>query len=351
MTRITTGIRRAISCLIHRGSGPTGHFPFGRRGSSEQSVCGVIDIAGGDQPITSEDGDTTIVFNGEIYNYSELREELVALGHRFRTHCDTEVLLEAFREWDIECFSRLRGMFAAALLSESRKRQVLARDRMGIKPLYYGRLPGTNSCSLVPNWRRSLVHPEVPRRLNLTGLGFYLSLNYVPCPHTLVEGVDKLPPGHWMEWVDGRVTSGAYWQLRLDPQRDWTLESAKEALEGHLRGSVKEHLISDVPLGVWASGGLDSSTLLHYAAEQSTTRLKTFSVSFQGHSFDETRFFREVAKAYDTDHCELDLNPTLALTDAIEESAYYSDEPTADAGSIPLWVFIRRQHESTSRWC
>ncbi len=116
-------------------------------------------------------------------------------------------------------------------------------------------------------------------------------------------------------------------------------------MEGHLRRSVKEHLISDVPLGVWASGGLDSSTLLHYAAEQSTTRLKTFSVSFQGHSFDESRFFREVAKAYDTDHCELDLNPTLALTDAIEESAYYSDEPTADAGSVPLWFLSKATRE------
>ncbi|MEO8049409.1 MAG: asparagine synthase (glutamine-hydrolyzing) [Acidobacteriota bacterium] len=335
-------ICRAVSCLIHRGPDQQGTF------QSDNVSLGavrlrVIDIQGGDQPITSEDGDTTIVYNGEIYNHAELRDELVSLGHRFHSHCDTEVLLEAFREWDIDCFRRVRGMFAVALWSESRKRLVLARDRIGIKPLYYYRLG--EDLLFGSELKAILLHPEVPRRLNLTGLGFYLSLNYVPCPHTLVEGVNKLPPGHWMEWVDGRVESGAYWQLRLDPQQSWTLDSAKEALEGHLRQSVKEHLISDVPLGVWASGGLDSSTLLHYAAEQTSSRLKTFSVSFQGHSFDETRFFREVAQAYDTDHCELDLNPTLALTDAIEESAYYSDEPTADAGSVPLWFLSKATRE------
>ena len=299
--------------------------------------------SGGDQPITSADGDTTIVFNGEIYNYAELRDELSARGHHFRTRSDTEVLLEAFREWDTECFSRLRGMFGVALWSESRKRLVLARDRMGIKPLYYSHLG--EDLLFGSELKAILVHPEIPRHLDLTGLLYYLSLNYVPCPHTLVDSIKKLPPGHWLEWENGRVRSAAYWNLRIDPQSHWTLDSAKEALEEHLRRSLKEHLISDVPFGVWASGGLDSSTLLHYAAEQSSTPLKTFSVSFQGQSFDESRFFREVASRYGTDHHELDLNPTLDLADAIEQSAYYSDEPTADAGSVPLWFLSKATRE------
>lgn len=335
-------IRHATACIRHRGPDQQGTFH-----SSNISLGAVrlriIDLEGGDQPITSADGDITIVFNGEIYNYVELREELILRGHQFRTHSDTEVLLEAFREWDLECFGRLRGMFGVALWSESKCRLVLARDRLGIKPLYYYKLG--SDLLFASELKGILVHPEVARKLNLTGLGHYLSFNYVPCPHTLVEGVDKLPPGHWMEWVDGRLTSETYWQLRLEPQHHWTLESAKEALDSHLRESVKEHLISDVPLGVWASGGLDSSTLLHYASEQSSTKLKTFSVSFHGHGFDESRFFREVARVYATDHCELDLNSTLDLTGAIENAAYYSDEPTADAGAVPLWFLSKATKE------
>jgi asparagine synthase (glutamine-hydrolysing) len=331
-----------MSCLVHRGPDQQGEF-HSNTVSLGAVRLRVIDIAGGDQPITSADGDITIVFNGEIYNHQELRGDLISRGHRFRTHSDTEVLLESFREWDTECFSRLRGMFAVALWSESRKRLVLARDRLGIKPLYYYRLG--DDLLFGSELKAILVHPEVPRRLNLEGLAYYLSLNYVPCPHTLVEGVRKLPPGHWMEWRDGRLRSGAYWELRMDPQQSWTLESAKEALEGHLRRAVKEHLIADVPLGVWASGGLDSSTLLHYTVEQSSTRVKTFSVSFQGQSCDESRYFREVARTYGTDHCELDLNPTLALADVIAESSYYSDEPTADAGSVPLWFLSKATRE------
>ncbi|MGD0043272.1 MAG: asparagine synthetase B, partial [Isosphaeraceae bacterium] len=200
-----------MSCLVHRGPDQQGEF-HSNTVSLGAVRLRVIDIAGGDQPITSADGDITIVFNGEIYNHQELRGDLISRGHRFRTHSDTEVLLESFREWDTECFSRLRGMFAVALWSESRKRLVLARDRLGIKPLYYYRLG--DDLLFGSELKAILVHPEVPRRLNLEGLAYYLSLNYVPCPHTLVEGVRKLPPGHWMEWRDGRLRSGAYWELR-----------------------------------------------------------------------------------------------------------------------------------------
>ncbi len=304
----------------------------------------IIDLAGGDQPITADDGDTTIVFNGEIYNYQSLRKELSARGHRFHTKSDTEVVLHAFLEWDKDAFSRLRGMFAVALWTESEHRLVLARDRLGIKPLYQCRRG--QDIYFGSELKAILGNPEIERKLDLNGLNHYLSLNYVPCPDTLIEGIKKVPPGHWLEWRDGDVTSGAYWRLEMRPRGDWTLDSAKEELDRLLRESVREHLISDVPLGVWASGGLDSSTVLHYAAEASPSRLKTFSVSFSGRSCDESRYFREVAARYGTDHHEFDLNEELDIAGAVEGLLHYSDEPSADAGALPVWYLsqLSRRH-------
>ena len=306
----------------------------------------IIDLHGGDQPILSEDGDTAIVFNGEIYNHQELRSELEALGHRFYTHCDTETVLHAFLEWDAACFSRLRGMFAVGLWTKSTKRLVLARDRMGIKPLYFAHLAG--DLFFGSELKSILVHPEIDRQLCLRGLDCYLSLNYVPCPWTLIEGVQKLPPGQWMEWRDGKVSSGSYWQVPFGQIEEWTLEAARERLDGLLRASIREHLVSDVPLGMWLSGGIDSSTILHYAATESGSQLKTFSISFHGRSFDETRYIREMAQRYNTDHNELDLNPEVDLRGAVEEFAYYSDEPSADAGALPVWFLSKLSKTKTT---
>ena len=216
----------------------------------------------------------------------ELRRELEQRGHRFRTRTDTETVLEAFLEWDTDCFSRLRGMFAIALWTESRQRLVLARDRMGIKPLYIAR--HGEDLYFGSELKTIFVHPEIERRLSLDGLDCYLSLNYVPAPWTLVEGIEKLRPGHWLEWQAGAVRDGG---LLAPAARDGTrLATGRGAaeLDRLLRHSVSEHLLSDVPLGVWLSGGIDSSTVLHYAATASRQRLKTFSISFRGRSFDET---------------------------------------------------------------
>ena len=331
-------IEEAVATLIHRGPDQQGVF--------RSNVCSmgatrlkIIDLASGDQPIQADDGNTTIVFNGEIYNHLELRAELEKLGHRFHSRSDTETVLHAFMEWDKGCFSRLRGMFAVALWTESSRRLVLARDRMGIKPLYFTRRD--QDIFFGSELKAILIHPEIDRRLSMAGLDCYLALNYVPCPWTLVDGIDKLPPGHWMEWRDGEVTSGAYWRLRYGPSRDITLDSAKEELDGLLAQSVREHLLSDVPLGVWLSGGMDSSTVLHYAARASSSRLKTLSISFLGRNFDETAYIRQVAEKYGTDHEEFDLNPGENLASAIEQFAYYNDEPDADAGALPLWFLSK----------
>lgn len=331
-------IDEAVATLLHRGPDQQGVF--------RSNICSlgatrlkIIDLSGGNQPIRTDDGDTVIVFNGEVYNHQELRVELETRGHRFHSRTDTETVLHAFLEWDVTCFSRLRGMFGVALWTESKKRLVLARDRMGIKPVYIARLG--DDLLFGSELKAILVHPEVDRRLSLNGLDCYLSLNYVPYPWTLVDGVEKLAPGHWLEWRDGTVLSEAYWNLPFGPARPVSLGAAKEELDHLLRESVCEHLLSDVPLGVWLSGGMDSSTILHYAAQVSSSKLKTLSISFRGRTFDETPYIQDVVNRYGTDHEQFDLNPTENLAGAIEEFAYYSDEPTADAGALPLWFLSK----------
>lgn len=298
----------------------------------------IIDLNGGEQPMRSDDSDTVIVFNGEVYNHGELRRELEGLGARFRSKCDTEVVLRAWLHWGIESFQRLRGMFAFAIWTETEQRLVLCRDRLGIKPLYIHQRG--DDLYFGSELKTLFAHDEIERRIDPVGLNLYLSLNYIPGPYTAVDGICKLPPGHWLEWRDGTVRSDAYWTLRFDP-KPATLDAAKEELDALLKASVAEHLVSDVPLGVWSSGGLDSSTIVHYASAAAGRTLKTFSVSFAGRSFDESRWFREVAAKYGTDHHEFDLNPEQELRDTIERMSYYSDEPSSDAGALPVWFLSK----------
>ncbi|MGC1200955.1 MAG: asparagine synthase (glutamine-hydrolyzing) [Candidatus Acidiferrales bacterium] len=331
-------IEQAVRMLMHRGPDQQGVYRTGVA-SLGAARLKILDLHGGDQPIVADGGDSVIAFNGEIYNHQELRVELERLGHRFHSHSDTETVLHGFLEWDTECFSRLRGMFAIALWTESRKRLVLARDRVGIKPLYFTRRG--DDLYFGSELKAILVHPEIERRLSLAGLDGYLSLNYVPCPWTLVEGIEKLPPGQWLEWRDGKISTGTYWRLPIDSPGAASLPEAEQELDRLLQDSVREHLLSDVPLGVWLSGGIDSSTILHYAAKATSSRLKTFSISFQGRTFDEAPYFREAAKLYGTDHEEFDLNIEADLENAIGEFAYYSDEPSADAGALPVWFLSK----------
>jgi asparagine synthase (glutamine-hydrolysing) len=237
-------------------------------------------------------------------------------------------------------------MFAVALWTNSTRRLVLARDRVGIKPLYIAHRG--EEIFFGSELKAILAHPEIERRLSLAGLDCYLSLNYVPAPWTLVDGIEKLLPGHWLEWRDGKVCSEAYWHLPDQIPKQRSLASASEELDSLLQQSVREHLLSDVPLGVWLSGGIDSSTILHYASKASSSRLKTFSISFLGRSFDETNYIQQVVAQYGTEHEQLDLNPELDLQGAIEEFAYYSDEPSADAGALPVWFLSKLSKTGTT---
>lgn len=338
-------IRAVTETLKHRGPDQQGVF------SSDVFSFGaarlkIIDLEGGNQPILENGGEWGIIFNGEIYNHLEIRAELEKLGHRFKSHSDTETVLRAFLQWDKGSFTRLRGMFALAIWNVPAKRFVLARDRIGIKPLYYARRG--EELFFGSELKCILIHPEIERNLSLDGLDCYLSLNYVPSPWTLIDGVEKVPPGEWMEWQDGRISTGSYWTLPFGTDHDISAEDAKAELDDLLQAAVREQLVSDVPLGLWLSGGVDSTTILHYAAKACPSRLKTFSISFRGRSFDETPYIREAVKHYGTDHDEMDLNPEMDLQGAIEEFAYYSDEPSADAGALPVWFLSKLCKQKTT---
>jgi asparagine synthase (glutamine-hydrolysing) len=312
-------IHQAVSSVTHRGPDQQGIWQ-NQTVSLGATRLKVIDKSAGSQPMSSSDHKFTLVFNGEIYNHVELRNQLIGLGHQFTTACDTEVVLHAFIEWDTACIEKLRGMFAFAVWGEARQRLVLARDRMGIKPLYYARRGG--DIYFGSEMKTIFCHPEIRRSIDLNALDTYLGLNYVPGAHTLADGVLKLLPGHFLTWHDGEISSHRYWQANPHDHASLpTLEDSTAQLDQLLTQSVKEHLTADVPVGVWLSGGIDSSTVLHYASQHASTQLKTFSITFNGREFDEERYVRELATRYATDHHELDLGPAT--------------------GSVPSWPLPR----------
>lgn len=333
-----TAIERATATLAHRGPDHLGTF------QSDNISLGavrlrVIDPNAADQPLVSESGRFVVAYNGEVYNHAELRKELEATGHRFRSRCDTEVVLAAFERWDTRCFERFRGMFAIAVWDACRERLVLARDRLGIKPLYLYR-SGRDLC-FGSELKAILVHPSIPRLLDWDALRDYLSLNYVPGPRTLIKGIEKLPPGHYLEYQNGEARTECYWRIPTSTGQKLSLADASEKLDHLLGESIREQRISDAPLGVWLSGGLDSTTILDYAARQSSTPVKTFSVAFETSCCDESKHFRQAAQFYGTHHEDIVLRPTSDVISAISEFAEYSDEPGADAGAMPVWFLSK----------
>ncbi|HEX2329286.1 MAG TPA: asparagine synthase (glutamine-hydrolyzing) [Candidatus Angelobacter sp.] len=331
-------LSNALAALAHRGPDQQGHF------ASDSVSLGatrlrILDMAGGDQPLISPDGNVVMVFNGEIFNHHEVREELRAKGYRFESRCDTEVVLYAFLEWGTGCFARLRGMFGVAVWVQSERRLVLARDRMGIKPVYYCEHQG--EIYFASELKCIFAHPEVPRRISLDGLNCFLRLNYVPAPYTLVEGIHKLFPGHMLEWRNGRATVESYVPQTASGSRPRSLEDACEELDTLLAASVREQLVSDVPVGIWLSGGLDSSTVLSYASQASSSPLRTFSITFRGRSFDESDSISQITRHFGSLHEELNLDESLDLEAAIRQIAFYSDEPSADAGALPAWFLAQ----------
>jgi asparagine synthase (glutamine-hydrolysing) len=315
--------------LVHRGPDSFGEFTD-RGVALGARRLSIIDLETGDQPIANEDGTLHVVQNGEIYNYRELRYELERAGHRFRTHGDTEVLLHLYEEHGDSFAERLRGMFAVAIWDAARRRLVLARDRFGIKPLYYRDVDGELAFA---SELRALPRGEI----DLDALEAFLAFNSIPSPLTIFREVRKLPAGHLLSWEDGRVALERF--ARSAPTAEVRHEDEAELVEelrSRLRDSVRAHLVSDVPVGVLLSGGVDSALLAALAAQESSEPLRTFSIGFEERSFNELEDARRVAERYGTHHRELVLRPNAALLLPALAEAF--DEPFADSSALPTYL-------------
>ena len=322
-------LRSMSRTLHHRGPDSEGMHVDGPVGIAARRLA-IIDLTGGDQPIANEDGSVIVVQNGEIYNYRELMHELERAGHRFHTRCDTEVLVHGYEQWGAKLWERLRGMFAVALWDARERRLVLARDRFGIKPLYYrdvdGELAFASELDALPKGE-----------IDLDALEGFLAFNVVPGPHSIFAEIRKLLPGHMLEWSDGRVSIERYAQTGpLEPRHDEDEAELLEECRARLRDSVRAHLIADVPVGVLLSGGVDSGALTAFAAEESSEPVRTFSIGFEEASFDELTGARAVAQRYGTIHRELVLRPDAALLLPVLADAF--DEPFADSSALPTYL-------------
>ena len=318
--------------LVHRGPDSDGIFAEGQAALAARRLA-IIDLETGDQPIANEDSTIHVVQNGELYNYRELRAELERAGHRFRTHGDTEVLVHLYEQEGLEFARRLRGMFAVALWDAPRRRLVLARDRYGIKPLYY-RANSSGGLEFASELR------ALPRgEIDLDALEAFLAFNSIPAPLTIFRDARKLPPGHLLVWEAGETRVERFARpapAALDDLRDDDEAELIEELRARLRDSVRAHLVSDVPVGVLLSGGIDSSALTALAAQESDEPVRTFSIGFEERSFDELGDARLVAQRYGTQHRELVLRPDAALLLPALAEAF--DEPFADSSALPTYL-------------
>jgi asparagine synthase (glutamine-hydrolysing) len=324
-------LARMSAKLLHRGPDSDGVFVDGPAGLAARRLA-IIDLETGDQPIANEDGTVHVVQNGELYNYPELRGELERAGHTFHTHGDTEVLVHLYEQEGPAFARRLRGMFAVALWDSTRRRLVLARDRYGIKPLYYrADADGLEFASEL----RSLPRGEI----DLDALEAFLAFNSIPAPLTIFREARKLPPGHVLVWEDGKISLERYARPAPVPVaelRDDDEAELIEELRSRLRDSVRAHLLSDVPVGVLLSGGIDSSALAALAAQESAEPVRTFSIGFEERTFNELADARLVAERYGTRHRELVLRPDAALLLPALADAF--DEPFADSSALPTYL-------------
>ncbi len=341
--RVERGVVDAMTDrMTHRGPDGRGVWLDGSIGLGSRRLA-IVDLAGGAQPMANETGSVRVVFNGEIYNHAELRVGLEARGHAFRTRCDTEVLAHLYEDVGPRFVERLQGMFAVAVWDAASETLTLARDRLGIKPLYYYADP--RGLAFASELSALLAHPEVPREVDPHSLHLYLDHEFVPAPRTMIRGVRKLRPAELLT-VDrrGEVSTTTYWHLDFD--RKSALDEA-EAVEGfteRLRRSVDRRLMSDVPLGAFLSGGIDSSSVVYWMRECSGRRIQTFSIGFDDPSYDELPFAREVARALETDHHEEVLS--AAGMSVVDEVCAHLDEPLGDASAIPTYLVSRlaRRH-------
>ncbi|HKY29582.1 MAG TPA: asparagine synthase (glutamine-hydrolyzing) [Pyrinomonadaceae bacterium] len=335
-------IDRMCQAIFHRG--PDDHGVMIKNGAVlGMRRLSIIDLVSGHQPISGEDGSVTIVFNGEIYNFRELYSLLRSHGHTFQTHSDTEAIVHAYEEFGPSGVDYLRGMFAFAIWDDRKQRLFIARDRAGKKPLYYT-LTDQGTFVFGSELKSLLVHPEVKREIDWTALDAYLTLGYVPDPQCIFQGIYKLPPGHHLTFSEGRVTVEKYWDFQFSPDPSMTRDDCIDGLRELLDDAVRLRLVSDVPLGAFLSGGIDSSTIVGLMARHMDQPVKTFSIGFHEDSYNELKYARLTAKKFGTDHHEFFVTPEIC--DVVDELVWHFDEPFADPSAIPTYMVskLAREH-------
>src|SRR6266550_5564092 len=329
--------------MVHRGPDSEGLMVSGSVALGMRRLA-IIDLVTGEQPAFNEDRSVAVILNGDIYNYRELRQDLEKQGHLFRSMSDTEVLPHLYEEYGEAMVEHLNGMFALALWDSTQRKLFLARDRFGEKPLYWGIFEKTLLFASEP--KVLLAHPSVKSSLNLQALREYLSFDYVPAPLSIYGGINKLPAAHKLTLEDGEIKIEPYWRLCYETKQPVPSEAeAAEQLRELLADSVRMRLVSDVPLGVLLSGGVDSSTVAALAVQASSEAVKTFSISFAESSFDESSYARAVAKFLGTDHHEERLSANLAAN-LVGEIGSWMDEPFSDPSLVPTYLLSRftRKH-------
>ena len=329
--------------IIHRGPNSEGLWMDDTVALGLRRLS-IIDLHTGDQPVYSEDKSVVVMMNGELYNYLEVRADLEKRGHKFVTQTDTEIVPHLYQEYGDDFVDHINGMFAITLWDTRKKRLVIARDRHGEKPVYYGIFDDKLIYASEP--KALLAHPAVRPELDLDSLRQYLSFDYVPAPHSIYKSISKLPAAHLMTVENGEIRTRRYWNLTFSKNGNIpTLEKATAELRDLLSDSVRMRLVADVPLGVLLSGGVDSSTVAAFATQHATETVKTFSIGFTEDSFDETKYAREVAAHLGTDHYEEILSVAKAA-DLITDIGTWLDEPLSDGSLIPTYLLARfvRKH-------
>ena len=326
-------LKAMTDAVAHRGPDAGGYFLDGSIGLGHRRLS-IIDLATGDQPLGNEDGSVQVIFNGEIYNFAEVRRELIAHGHTFRTNSDTEVIAHGYEQWGERCVDRFRGMFAFAVWDARARRLMLARDRLGVKPLYYADVPG--GIVFGSEIKSLLEDPQVSREWRADALDAYLTLLYIPAPDTIYRGIHKLPPAHVLIAERGAIRVSRYWDLEFTGDGDASREEEYlEELDAHLREAVRLRMISDVPLGAFLSGGIDSSTVVAYMVEGSHTPPVTITVGFDQQAFDEVEHAETVARHLGCEFHALTAKPRVE--ELLPKLAWHFDEPFADSSAVPTY--------------
>ena len=335
-------LERMVRMLQHRGPDEEGSITLPGVGLGMRRLA-IVDLASGQQPILNEAGDIKVVANGEIYNFREIQRELEQHGHQFRSrNSDIEVLVHAYEQWGEDFLPRLRGMFALAIWDGRTRTLIAARDRAGEKPLYWTQTP--QGLRLASEVKALLVRPEVSRELDPIALDQFLTYEYVLAPRTMLKGVQKLPPAHFLRYRDGRATVHRYWDAAAVPLRDWNDADAAEALRASLKRAVVSQLMADVPLGAFLSGGIDSSSIVALMSEASSQPVNSFSIGFSDGTYNELSYAREVAALFKTNHRERTASP--GLVDMFNRLVVHLDEPFADTSLFPTFTVseLAREH-------